>query len=279
MPALDLAPAATVLRPPLATAPISRTVRLLAGRPKVSLTMIVRDESEHLPRCLQSVSGIFDEIVVVDTGSTDRTKEIAASFGARVFDFPWIDDFAAARNESLRHATGDYVFWLDADDVIQPPEREKLAAFLSRLPTDPVAYRCRLEMVQPDGSVQETLFGGQLRLFPRLPAVRWKYAVHETVNPSLARAGIHIRDWDVAIRHTGSASVEHIAAGIARDARLIPGLLAERPDDPYVQFLWGRHRRDPDVFLSLIHRWQPSWGVPLAYLERAYNWAVQQRPA
>ena len=100
----------------------------------VSLTMIVRNEEENLPRCLESVRGLFDEMVVVDTGSTDRTKEIAAGFGARVVDFAWIDDFAAARNVALEHATGDYAFWLDADDVIEPPERDKLKALLDSLP-------------------------------------------------------------------------------------------------------------------------------------------------
>ena len=76
---------------------------------------------------------IFDEIVVVDTGSKDRTVEIARSFGAPVFEFPWVDDFAAARNEALSHATGDYAFWLDADDVVEPVEREKLRALLGGL--------------------------------------------------------------------------------------------------------------------------------------------------
>src|SRR5207248_3630819 len=100
-------------------------------RAKVSLVMIVRDEENHLPPCLESVRGIFDVIVVVDTGSVDRTKEIAVGFGARVFDFAWIDDFAAARNAALSHATGDYAFWLDADDVLDPREREKLRALLA----------------------------------------------------------------------------------------------------------------------------------------------------
>jgi glycosyltransferase involved in cell wall biosynthesis len=93
---------------------------------KVSLTMIVRDEEKNISACLQSVAGLFDEIVVVDTGSTDRTREIAREFGAKVFDFAWVDDFAAARNEALARATGDYAFWLDADDVVDPPERAKL---------------------------------------------------------------------------------------------------------------------------------------------------------
>ena len=95
--------------------------------------MIVRDEENNLPHCLESVRGLFDEIVIVDTGSIDRTKEIAREFGAKVFDFAWIDDFAAARNEVLSHATGDYAFWLDADDVVEPGQREKLVALLAGL--------------------------------------------------------------------------------------------------------------------------------------------------
>ena len=107
-------------------APATRTV-------KVSLTMIVRDEEKNLPHCLESVRGVFDEIVVIDTGSTDRTREIAREFGAKVFNFPWVDSFSAARNEALSHATGDYAFWLDADDVVEPGEKEKLRALLDGL--------------------------------------------------------------------------------------------------------------------------------------------------
>ncbi len=95
--------------------------------------MIVRNEENNLPHCLESVRGLFDEIVIVDTGSTDRTTEIARSFGARVFDFPWVDDFGAARNAALARATGDYAFWLDADDVVEPQEREKLERLFRRL--------------------------------------------------------------------------------------------------------------------------------------------------
>jgi glycosyltransferase involved in cell wall biosynthesis len=86
--------------------------------------MIVRNEQENLAHALDSVAGLFDEIVIVDTGSKDRTREIAQEFGARVFEFAWIDNFAA-RDAALKHATGDYAFWLDADDVIDPPERVK----------------------------------------------------------------------------------------------------------------------------------------------------------
>jgi len=86
----------------------------------LTISLIVRNEEQTLGRCLDSVRGLADEIVVVDTGSTDGTREIAAAHGARVFDFPWCDDFAAARNESLRHATGQWVLcpaWIGLADL------------------------------------------------------------------------------------------------------------------------------------------------------------------
>ena len=94
----------------------------------VSLCMIVKNEEDVLERCLTSAAALADEIIIVDTGSTDRTKEIAARFTSLIFDFPWRDDFAAARNESFAHASMDYCMWLDADDVLLEADQ---AAFLA----------------------------------------------------------------------------------------------------------------------------------------------------
>ena len=82
---------------------------------RVTLTSIVKNEAPTLSSCLASVRDLVDEIVVVDTGSIDHSKDIALRHGARVFDLPWPDSFAAARNESIRHATGQWLLWLDAD--------------------------------------------------------------------------------------------------------------------------------------------------------------------
>src|SRR5262249_19186604 len=124
--------------PDLGPRAASAPTEIPPSRPKVrratvSLNMIVRNEEQNLPACLESGRGLFDETIVVDTGSTDRTVEIARSFGAKVSHFEWIDDFAAARNAALDRSSGDYVFWLDADDRIELSERQKLAELLDEV--------------------------------------------------------------------------------------------------------------------------------------------------
>ena len=91
--------------------------------PKISLCMIVKNEEEMLPECLESIDGLVDEIILVDTGSTDRTIEIAQEYGAKIHHFPWINDFSAARNEAVKHATGDYLLILDADERLYEFDR------------------------------------------------------------------------------------------------------------------------------------------------------------
>ncbi|MCG5026997.1 glycosyltransferase family 2 protein, partial [Anoxybacillus flavithermus] len=102
----------------------------------ISLCMIVKNEEDVLARCLDSVQHLVDEIIIVDTGSTDRTKEIAGRYATRVIDFPWNDDFSAARNFSFSHATMDYIFWLDADDVLLKEDQEKFLTLKHTLPSD-----------------------------------------------------------------------------------------------------------------------------------------------
>jgi GT2 family glycosyltransferase len=212
-----------------------------ASRARVSLTMIVRNEQENLPRCLKSVRGLFDEIVVLDTGSTDRTIEIARSFGARVFDFVWVDDFGAARNAALARATGDYAFWLDADDLIEPPEHRKLEVLLHRLGGSGQAgayvVRCKCDP-GPDGAGGETVVD-HIRLFPVIEGVRWTYRVHEQILPALKRARVPVEWTDITVRHTGYADRELRSRKLDRDCRILREELADRPDDPFTLFNLG----------------------------------------
>ncbi len=146
----------------------------------VSLCMIVKNEEEHLPRCLESVSGLVDETVIVDTGSTDRTKEIAASFGAKVFDFDWCDDFSAARNFSFSKATMDYCMWLDADDVLT--DREAFLHLKSELPADTDVVMMPYHTAF--NSKGDPIFSYRReRLLRRSSGFRWEGAVHEAITP------------------------------------------------------------------------------------------------
>ena len=91
----------------------------------ISLCMIVKNEEKNLERCLKSYAPLMDEIIVVDTGSTDKTKEIAAEYTPYVYDFEWVHDFAAARNFAFSKATGDYIYSADADEVLEEIDRQK----------------------------------------------------------------------------------------------------------------------------------------------------------
>jgi len=91
----------------------------------ISLCMIVKDEEQTISKCLESVKSVVDEIIIVDTGSTDATKEIVKKYDAKVYDFQWIEDFSAARNFAFSKATKEYILWLDADDIIDTEDIKK----------------------------------------------------------------------------------------------------------------------------------------------------------
>jgi GT2 family glycosyltransferase/Tfp pilus assembly protein PilF len=229
--------------PPPPPAPADALTALVAGqqrreRPRVSLCLIVKDEEANLPACLGSVADLVDEIIVVDTGSTDRTKEIAARCGARVFDFPWVDSFAAARNESLRHASGDWVFWLDADDRLDEDNRHKLRALFARLGRENVGYVMKC-LCLPDPASHSATVVDHVRLFPRHPELRWQYRVHEQILPALRRRGGEVRWTDVVIHHAGYQDPALRGRKLERDLRLLNLEHAEHPDDPFTLFNLG----------------------------------------
>lgn len=150
---------------------------------QISLCMIVKNEEDVLARCLDSAKTIADEIIIVDTGSTDRTKEIASQYTRYVYDFEWVDDFSAARNFSFSKASMEYCMWLDADDVILPEDQEKI--------------RHLKQNTQPDTDVVMMLYHGALdeqgkpsfsyyreRIVRNSARYRWQGAVHEAIAPS-----------------------------------------------------------------------------------------------
>jgi len=159
--------------------------------------MIVRDEERTLEKCLSSVADLVDQIVIVDTGSIDKTKEIAQKFTQDIFDFKWIDDFSEARNFSFSKANMDYIMWLDADDVILPEDREKLLKLKKSF--DPLAdafsmnYNCDFDKYgNPTVSVR------RIRIVKRSKKFKWKGAVHEDLISALS---VKLIDTDIVITH------------------------------------------------------------------------------
>ncbi len=204
----------------------------------VSLSMIVKNEEHNLPDCLRTAADLFDEIVVVDTGSTDRTRDVAARFGARVYEFPWCNSFAAARNESLRHVTGRWVLWLDADDRLSDDSRRKLRDLFASLGDEKNAYALKVRSILDTAGRSSRLLD-QVRLFPNLPSVRWEYRVYEQILPAVHRAGGAIRWADVVIDHTGYQDAGVRQGKLDRNLRLLEQDDAERPDDSFTLFNLG----------------------------------------
>ena len=145
----------------------------------ISAALIVRDEEKFLAGCLDSLDGLVDEIVVVDTGSTDRSKEIAAAQGAHVFEHQWRDDFAEARNYAIDRALGDWILYIDADERVRPYDRGRLERELadSSLCVATVRFHPRTGFTAYP----------EHRLFRRDPRIRFRGAIHETIMPDIAR--------------------------------------------------------------------------------------------
>ena len=194
---------------------------------KLALCMIVRNEENRLKACLESVLAAVDEIVIVDTGSTDRTREVAAQYTDKIFDFVWTDDFSAARNASLEKAEADYILWLDADDVLDAPECEKLARLRDELDGSMDAVMMPYHYAHAeDGSV--TLAFDRERIVRRRAGMRFEGAVHEAIPVS----GNVIRA-DIVVRHTGNHGKESNLRNLSIYERRIAQEKEMKPRDRY----------------------------------------------
>ena len=226
--------------------------------PSLTLCLIVRNERARLPACLESVRGLADEIVVVDTGSTDGTAELAREAGARVLEITWPDDFSAARNAGLELARGRWILVLDADETLPPASREALRGIVA----GPADHACSLVqrnlLPEAAGHVSVAI----VRLFPRHPRVRFERPIHEQVNTTLEREGIRIVDTDIPFVHTGYATAGALPAKNRRNRALIEGALARDPDgDPNLWFFHaasffddGDHLRAADLYAECARR-------------------------
>lgn len=218
-----------------------------ASAPQLSLCMIVRNEEKTLPRCLASLKPVVDEMIIVDTGSDDRTVDIAEAFGARVFKFPWNGNFSDARNASLDQARGNWILVMDADEVLAEQDYSILKQSLQNKAIRQAAwsvitrnYTNRAECEgwkANDGSypLQEKGDGWypsrKVRLFPAAKNIRFKGDIHEMVEADLRAADISIEQAGFVVHHYGELTESDRRTKQLRYYELGRHKLAERPDD------------------------------------------------
>ena len=227
----------------------------------LSLCMIVRDEEEMLPRCLAAAAPAVDEIVIVDTGSSDRTIEIARSFGAKVIERAWTGSFSDARNASFDAATGDWLLYLDADEVLVADDVPRLRALTGQ------SWRECFFLAETNYFGEEehgtAVALSALRMFRNRPHYRFAGRLHEQISQHMpGYLPERILDSDVRIEHYGYL-------GVVRDAkdkkqRNIELLLAQKSEsdtDPFLHFNLGSEYFAVGDAATALREFQQSWDM------------------
>ncbi|MDF5739546.1 MULTISPECIES: tetratricopeptide repeat protein [unclassified Nostoc] len=202
---------------------------------KLSLCMIVKNEARTLPKCLNSVRNVVDEMVVLDTGSIDRTPNIAQQLGAKVYHFKWCNDFSAARNAALKYVSGDWILVLDADETLTPAIVPQLREAIAR------DEYLLINLVRHEVGAEQSPYSLVSRLFRNHPDIRFDRPYHALVDDSVSAILTKEPYWQVgylpgvALLHVGyqkSAIAQNNK--YAKAATAMSGFLATHPDDPYV---------------------------------------------
>jgi len=206
----------------------------------ISAALIVRNEENHIAACLRSITGLVDEIIVVDTGSCDLSCEIAAAHGARVFDYEWHDDFSGARNFAIDQATSDWILYIDADERVRAYDRRVLEDELG----DPGLCACRVRFYPRTGYTAYP----EHRLLRRDPRIRFRSAIHETVMPDVDRIVLtgqgRVGTSQLTLDHLG-----YDGSQTDKAERYLPLLRKQLGVDPGRSYLWwhlGSVYRDLD---------------------------------
>ena len=229
---------------------------LTTTQPRLSLCMIVRNNETTIRPCLESIRPWVDEMIVVDTGSTDATPRICEELGAKVFHWPWCDDFSAARNQSLMHATGEWLFWMDSDDEIYENCGRQLRQLADGTHNPEIlGYVVPVHCPGPDsdGPYDVTVVD-HVKLIRNRPDLRFEFRIHEQILPAIRRAGGDVAFTDIFVVHSGS---DRSATGreqkLQRDFKLLFLDLKDRPDHPFVLFNLGMTYADTDQHADAVH--------------------------
>ena len=200
---------------------------------KLSQCIIVKNEEKNIETALGWAKGYAFEHIVVDTGSTDRTVELAERMGAKIYHFKWINDFAAAKNYAIEQAAGDWIAFLDADEFFSPGDTAKLMELLELIESDSKKRETCLGISMPwvnvDDSGKPMTIASQARIFRNDPSVRYAGSIHESLSID---AGRYIHNENISIIHTGYSESAHMETGKSeRNAELLKEELKRKPND------------------------------------------------
>jgi tetratricopeptide (TPR) repeat protein len=239
---------------------VAATARPATGL-RLSLCMIVRDEEEMLPRSLAAARDAVDEIVVIDTGSRDRTVEIARSFGATVLEREWTGSFAAARNASIEAATGDWLLFLDADEVLDPADAPLLRELTGR------TWREAFYLVETNHTGElgdgTAVTHNALRLFRNRPEYRFEGRVHEQIAQNLP-SGLpeRIEPTQVRVDHYGYlGAVRDAKEKSRRNIELLRSQLAEAGANPFFHFNLGSELAAAGDAAGACEQFERAWAL------------------
>jgi tetratricopeptide (TPR) repeat protein len=250
-----------------AIAPLAVQAKRAAARARpatgltLSLCMIVRDEEEMLPRCLDAIHGAVDEIVIVDTGSTDRTIEIALSYGAKVIEREWTGSFAEARNASFEAATGDWVMYLDADEVLVADDADRLRQLTGQ------TWREAFYLVETNYTGEEgdgtALTHNALRVFRNRPQYRFDGRLHEQIAQHLPTyTPERVAHSTVRIEHYGYlGSVRSAKEKSQRNIELLKAQQAESPPTAFLHFNLGSEYAAAEDAPAALAEFERAWAM------------------
>lgn len=235
--------------------------------------MITRNEEKYLENCLNSAKDIVDEIIVVDTGSTDKTKNIAKKFNAKVFDFKWNDDFSAARNESINHAAKGWILALDADEVIEKKDSEKIKSLIEAN-NDIAGFALEQRSYITDyfeGAIKNNsgfepvrkypfyISNFLVRLFRNGLNLKFKNRVHELIEDSIEEKGSKYEKSDVIIHHFGSLKEQKLIAETAEKySAMILKQLEEEPENARFNYQAARMYLGKNDFTNALKYFMKS---------------------
>jgi GT2 family glycosyltransferase/tetratricopeptide (TPR) repeat protein len=238
----------------------------------VSLCMIVKNEVQYIGKCLMNLKPLADEMIVVDTGSSDRTKALAEIFGAKIYDFKWNDDFSDARNYSVSKAQGDWILVMDADEIISPRDYKAFKKLIRKKHAKILAYsfvtrnyevRTNIIGINPNkGAYQDEEAGygwipsKKVRLFKNGDHIRFEYPVHERVEPFLKRKGIRIKECAIPVHHYGKLNKASEARKGDKYFRMGMKKLEKAQDDAMAVFELAVQAGGLEKWEEAIELWQ-----------------------